>query len=793
MQNIGPGPLNGALSGVQREAKRGLITTVGYKLRDRPVCYALEGSIKIAGAALTWLRDNMQLIENYEECDQLVNTTTNSAGVFFVPALGGLYSPYWDPNAAGLFIGLSQFTRREHLVRATFDSIAFQTNDILSLMRGVANGLMIDGGLCKSDNLCQILADITGCDINRPSMCETSALGAAMVAGCGAGIWDYESMLANSNEPHDFACSSHQNHHYPHESLNYDESKFNHSLHHQANGVQAKCFKASPTARQVSGEQQQQQQRQHRHHNHHNHHQQQQQNSAKRAVSQEIQHLAQPAKHQRRSLRHRYGGRLMRNLDAGGGINDDAGGGGGGGGGPMQQQLQQPGSKQPEYSSDEEEDEEEEEGDASSSGGHLASSDTDFDAGALVLVSESSSAADLAPRGTITTTATSGTPLAALPTNNLGAQLPAVIENHAIEGSFAAAPAAKMRTLASLVNHGAPASSSGYSSADNFDAASTSCQLTDSLRLLSEGRTDSPVSQATTGDALTLSGRDSGATCTEDLSISAKRHILDGGHASSLLAAQIAADSSADSTRSSSVRLKGSSSAFPFNLTNYMGGQPPAQTEAGTPTPGQNNADAPAAQQVNNRQFVEKAEDVADEVHEFGGRDSYGEDGYDSSTVSFDSYDDPDDDPGDDEAPCAELAALQLVLHEAKSAHYPDAGREADECQRHYDAISAKSVVSAGAGSQQHHHNHRRRQASLAEKQMDVFQPYISLEHRTELVDTWRSAVSRSMQWTKVHHEEVRRIDYQRLSSLPISMYVFFSIGLVALSSCLSPAALAGR
>ena len=76
---------------------------------------------------------------------------------------------------------------------------------------------------------------------------------------------------------------------------------------------------------------------------------------------------------------------------------------------------------------------------------------------------------------------------------------------------------------------------------------------------------------------------------------------------------------------------------------------------------------------------------------------------------------------------------------------------------------------------------------------MDVFQPYISLEHRTELVDTWRSAVTRSMQWTKVHHEEVRRIDYQRLSSLPISMYVFFSIGLVALSSCLSPNTLTGR
>lgn len=165
MQNIGHRPLssaavNGQKRGAMRETMRGLITTVGFKLRDQPACYALEGSIKIAGAALTWLRDNLQLIENYEECDQLINLTTNAADVIFVPALGGLYSPYWDPNATGLFIGLSQFSRREHLVRATFDSVAFQTNDILSLMHGVRDGLMIDGGLCKSDNFCQILSTL---------------------------------------------------------------------------------------------------------------------------------------------------------------------------------------------------------------------------------------------------------------------------------------------------------------------------------------------------------------------------------------------------------------------------------------------------------------------------------------------------------------------------------------------------------------------------------------------------------------------------------------------------------
>lgn len=768
MQNTGPGPLNGALSGVQREAKRGLITTVGYKLKDKPACYALEGSIKIAGAALTWLRDNMQLISNYEECDQLVNTTTNSAGVFFVPALGGLYSPYWDPNAAGLFIGLSQFTRREHLVRATFDSIAFQTNDILSLMRGVTNGLMIDGGLCKSDNLCQILADITGCDIVRPSMCETSALGAAMVAGCGAGIWDYNSMMAHSNPPHDYACSSHRNHHYPHESLNYDENKFTHSLHHHSERV-AKTFKSSSSL-SSSGPQAGQSV-----------------SPAKKAGPQEIQgQQQQPTKHHRRSLRHRNGGRLMSNLDAGGGINDDAGGGGGGGGGETSGGLagaQLPSAKQPRtYSSDEDEND-------TSSGGHLASSENEFDMGLLPLSSGSSSGDAAAGAAFASASATSASP--------------AVIKSRPIESIHARQPGAasggqgvKSRTLtASLINslnlhHGAPPSSSGYSSGDNFESASNSCQLTESMRLLSEGRTDSPVSQATTG------GRDSAAACTEDLS--SKRHLVED------------------------IKTIGRSGdvppAFPFNLTNYIGqrrydsvadscGQQlvgdlqPCRTASPANL---NDSDrtitstaAPVVQEVTNRKFVEKAEHVADEVHEFGGRDSYGEDGYDSSTISFDSYDDDGQIDG--------LHDQLIEQHVAEVVYYgDDNGDPEDEHQAngnasaapltttHHDVISNKSSGVSGENNQglAHHHHHRRRQASLLEKQMDIFQPYISLEHRTELVDTWRLAVTRSMQWTKVHHEEIRRIDYQRLSSLPISMYVFFSLGLVALSSCISPESL---
>lgn len=304
MQNIGPGPLKGALKGVHREAKRGLITTVGFKLRDRPACYALEGSIKIAGAALTWMRDNIQLIKDYDECDQLVDKTTNSAGVFFVPALGGLYSPYWDPNAAGLFIGLSQFTRREHMVRATFDSIAFQTNDILSLMRGVTRGLMIDGGLCKSNNMCQILADITGCQIVRPSMCETSALGAAMVAGCGAGIWTFETMLAANASIAANACR-----------LTPEPAAFQSTQQQQSD----QDFGSSSATRQRTDEEKAGQQ-------------QQQQRRLGGAVDESkllaLIKAAPIVEQEQQQQRNRSQARQITNRDAGGGVNDDAGGGG---------------------------------------------------------------------------------------------------------------------------------------------------------------------------------------------------------------------------------------------------------------------------------------------------------------------------------------------------------------------------------------------------------------------------------------------------------------------------------
>ena len=649
MQNIGPGPLNGALSGVQREAKRGLITTVGFKLRDRPVCYALEGSIKIAGAALTWLRDNMQLIENYEECDQLVNKTTHSAGVFFVPALGGLYSPYWDPNAAGLYIGLSQFTRREHLVRATFDSIAFQTNDILSLMRGVANGLMIDGGLCKSDNLCQILADITGYDIVRPSMCETSALGAAMVAGCGAGIWSYESMLASSRAPGGASgARQHQHHHYPHESLHQEERFASSSL------LLRQSFKSSQS-RQAGGQQGRPGEgAKHRRLRH-------------RAGASNQQHLLSNATNQHAGARPKRPTGAA--LDAGGGgVNDDAGGGG----------------REAEEGEGEGEEVEEVE---------LSSHPDEEDRGAARCLAGER---DQLSNCVIESEGSTGG----------GGQPKGLSENY-----YAVAPAA------------APAApSSGYSSGDNFELATLA---SNSLPDPSNQRADSPSSMASV------------ATCA-DLSASRQPAELQLG-ALGAQTPQVASSRCNAWSRRQQVAVE------------LAGGQ----------------------RSVSPSSEVDEEEEE-EEVHAFGGRDSFGEDGYDSSTVSFESEVVDDDENDDDE---------------------PDEGQDGDETGREpagggsdgsggrQDSEQRRPPSTAGQGQEQWP---GRRSQSAVSRPVDVFESYISLEHRTDLVENWRRAVERSMKWTKVHHEEVRRIDYQRLASLPISMYLFLSVGLVALSGLLS-------
>lgn len=201
LQNIGSGTVRDAMRGVPREASASLLTTMGYQLKDRPPVYALEGSVAVAGAAITWLRDNISLISDYKEIEPMARSVEDAGGVFFVPAFQGLYAPYWDANAAGIVIGLSGFSRKAHVIRATLDAIAFQTVDILSLMRRDASGMMIDGGMACNDLLCQILADITGVEIIRPQTIEATALGAAMVAGNTIGVWEIREPTDTVPEP----------------------------------------------------------------------------------------------------------------------------------------------------------------------------------------------------------------------------------------------------------------------------------------------------------------------------------------------------------------------------------------------------------------------------------------------------------------------------------------------------------------------------------------------------------------------------------------------------------------
>lgn len=512
MQNIGPGPPNGALSGVNREARKGLITTIGYKLRDKPACYALEGSVKIAGAALTWLRDNLQLITDYKDCDVLVNKTTHSAGVFFVPALGGLYAPYWDPNASGLMIGLSQFSRREHLVRATFDAIAYQTNDILNLMRGVTSGLMIDGGLVKSNNMCQILADITGCEIVRPSMTETSALGAAMIACYGANMSSFDKMVERSHSSFDCSSSAHRTHYYPPKALHYEEkfSSLSTNIPSSNESITSQVRSAAGRNHQIDN--------------------------------------------------HTYASSSTMSTTS----ESDA-----------SQSLEDDDDREIRFSTEQQQE------------------------------------------------------------NMLNS-------------------AAYMRN--DQMFYQTP--SSGYGSTDNYDNNN------------SDARRDSPVSTQTI-DKTSESETQTSSAHTSDVD-------------------------QAFGSRTHSDRVHENTN----NVTSYS-------TSTVRPRVATSNSDSD----------------------------------YDNST--------------------------NITDHDVEQQS-ANQNRQNNEDENDYSTNS----------------NINNKQSN--KNTVDIFQSYISLEHRTELVNTWKLAVERSMKWTKVDHEEIRRNDYQRLSSLPLSMYLFFSVGMLAFSGLLS-------
>ena len=174
-------------------SEHGLLTTVGFQRSGEPVQYALEGSIFITGAAIEWLED-MTLIEDAGESEKLARSVDSTDGVYFVPAFAGLGAPHWDQRARGTIIGMTRGTRREHIVRATLESIAFQTRDVAEAMESDSDielsSLRVDGGAVKNNFLCQLQSNILGTEIVRPEVDETTALGSAYAAGLAVGYWE---------------------------------------------------------------------------------------------------------------------------------------------------------------------------------------------------------------------------------------------------------------------------------------------------------------------------------------------------------------------------------------------------------------------------------------------------------------------------------------------------------------------------------------------------------------------------------------------------------------------------
>jgi glycerol kinase len=170
-------------------SEAGLLSTAAWRSPDGALTYANEGAIFVTGAAVQWLRDGLQIVGSAAETEAVASSVPDSGGVVFVPALTGLGAPHWDPHARGLIIGLTRGTTRAHVVRATLEAIAFEVRDVLATMDIGADALRVDGGASANDLLCQIQADQLGVPVERPRIVETTALGAAFLAGLGVGVW----------------------------------------------------------------------------------------------------------------------------------------------------------------------------------------------------------------------------------------------------------------------------------------------------------------------------------------------------------------------------------------------------------------------------------------------------------------------------------------------------------------------------------------------------------------------------------------------------------------------------
>ena len=184
-------------------SESGLLTTIAWGLEGR-VDYALEGSIFVTGSAVQWLRDGLGLIRDAAETEALAASVEDTGGVYLVPAFVGLGAPYWDERARGALLGLTRGTTREHLVRATLESIAYQTRDVVECVRrdsGLSlERLRVDGGASVNDFLMQFQADVLGAPVERPALIETTAKGAAALAGLAVGFWRDRSEVESAGE-----------------------------------------------------------------------------------------------------------------------------------------------------------------------------------------------------------------------------------------------------------------------------------------------------------------------------------------------------------------------------------------------------------------------------------------------------------------------------------------------------------------------------------------------------------------------------------------------------------------
>lgn len=189
-------------------SQHGLLSTIAYKLGpDAPTNYALEGSIAIAGAAVQWLRDGLEIIKSAGETESLAETVPNTGGVYFVPAFNGLFAPHWRDDARGVFVGITRFTNRGHIARATLESMCFQAKEVIQAMQADSKVddekggflLRVDGGATVNNLLMQIQADVLGAPVLRPADIETTALGAALAAGLAVGLWTEEMIFKSSD------------------------------------------------------------------------------------------------------------------------------------------------------------------------------------------------------------------------------------------------------------------------------------------------------------------------------------------------------------------------------------------------------------------------------------------------------------------------------------------------------------------------------------------------------------------------------------------------------------------